>query len=321
MSSPTAVNTVSQPTVRRAVYRQWDGRGQRARYVADKVFPELQVEEEKGFISRIPLEAETKDIDDARQSDGGYSRSEWEFDDFAYKTVERGHEAKIGAKENAAANFRFNSLVISGDIALSKVFRAHEIRAAAQAQNATATNYPEVAVSVKWDLPATATPIKDVLIAIQAIYIATGLRPNRIVIPRLAYDALRCTEEILDRLGTDNPDNPIIATRKAIAALLQIEEVIVADGLKDTADKGQTATLVDIWDKTKVFIGFIDDNPQETSTTAGWNAHWMGDGSQYDFRMERYFIEANRTHFIRARRQVKIQTVTAGCGFVLLDVL
>lgn len=316
----SAVQTIAEPTIRRAVYRVWNGRDQRSRYVADDVFPEYGVNLRSGNIRRIPAEAETKDIDDARASTGGYTRSDFEYDDFPFRTVERGHEVVIDAAADAE-NFSFDGRVVAADMVLTKLHREHEKRAATLAQDET-TYLTGAVTSGVWSVKAVADPIADIKTAIQAIYEAAGVNPNLVVLPRLAWDAIIETDAILDRLGTGGTSaDARVANLATVAQLLDIRQVRVADGLKDNAKEGQAADHVDIWDKTKVFVGFVDPNPTRTSVTSGWNTHWTGDGSQYAFRIERYFDIITRRWYIRGRRHVKLQAPTTNAGFVLTGVL
>lgn len=316
MSAPNVSTAVARPDLRGNVYRQWDARGQSQFFIADKVCPRLDVDDEAGNIKRIKREEFTKDVDTLRQGDGGYTRSDFGHDDFSFSTVERGHEVPINANAAASASRYYNAELVATDVALLKVKRDHEKRIATLYQ--TTSNWGgNSSVGTAWSSYSSATPVANVLTAKEAIYAACGMLPNTIMIPWLAYNDLLLCDDILDKLGAQSSDDAKVANLRTLAQILDIPNVVVPMGLKDTADKGQTASLSQIWANGSVWVGYVDPNPNEFSPTAAANLHWAGDGSQYDFRVERYYQDDKRKWFIRARRQVAPKIFDAKCGYVL----
>lgn len=101
--------------------------------------------------------------------------------------------------------------------------------------------------NVDWSA-ANSDPIKDVRDAIRGVHQLTGYRPNRMLIGRQGYDTLVDNDEILARItGGANTAQPAKVIRSLIAALFEIEEIIVMDAVYNTAVKGAA--------ENNVFIG------------------------------------------------------------------
>lgn len=315
MSSPSPSTAVARPDLRGAVYRDWDGTGQRMFYIADRVCPQLDMDDEAGNIKRIPKEEELSDPDTLRQGDGGYTRSDFKYDDFPYSTVERGHEVPIDASKKATAAKYFDAEQVATDIALTKVHRDHEMRVATLYQ--TSGNWADTSAASDWTDHSSAVPITNVRTAKEAVYAACGMRPNTMVVPWLTYVHLLECDQILDRLGAQSSKDPKIANPTTLSQLFDLDHIVVPMGLKNTEDKGQTAALSQIWTTGTIWVGYVNPSPNPFSKTAAVNYHWKGDGSQYQFRVERYWEERIRKWCIRARRQVKPTIIDNTCGYVL----
>lgn len=317
-TNPSPSIAISRPDVRGVVYRQWDARGQTARFIGDQLFPELRLDAASATIKRIPREEWLKKAIDTLRAEGGYKRGNFRFNDFAISTEEHGLEQPVSAKSSAAARIYFDSMAVAAEIVLYQGWLAAERARVALAQSTSLL--PNDSAAHRWSDHATATPLDDAKAARQAIEDACGQRPNVVVIPARAFDELILCDQFLDRIGSVS-DDPKQVTRAAVAALFEVDRVLVPGGLDNSANDGQTAVLTSLWDKTKVTFACVDPNPSAQGFTAFWGAHWDGDGSEFAWRVEQYWNESDRTDVVRARRQVKPQIVEAAGAYVLHTVL
>ena len=89
-----------------------------------------------------------------------------------------------------------------------------------------------------WSDP-TATPIIDITDIAADIGERTGRRPNVLVLGRRVYDKLRHHPTIIGRIDDGQTTGVAMATLMTMAALFDLDEVMVMDAVWNKADEGQ----------------------------------------------------------------------------------
>ncbi len=79
------------------------------------------------------------------------------------------------------------------------------------------------------------------------------MRPNMGVIGRAAFSRL-CMHPKISKAVLGNGGDVTIATRQAIAALFELDDLVVGEGWVNVAKKGQLASLVRVWGKHMALI-------------------------------------------------------------------
>lgn len=95
---------------------------------------------------------------------------------------------------------------------------------------------------IRWDDQANSDPVRDIRAAIRTFQVKSGgIKPNRLVLGPLVADALVDHPDIVDKVKyTDGAmqDPQMILT--GLARLLQIDRIVVAEGVKATNAEGAT---------------------------------------------------------------------------------
>lgn len=147
-----------------------------------------------------------------------------------------------------------------------------EIRTAAKVMNPAA--YPaanQVTISEKWDDPAS-NPVT----AMNDYFDGLFIRPNVLLMPVPVWNKLKAHPKVIAAI-TPSGKSDGFATREQFAALLEIDEIIVGQGWKNSAKPGQTPTIVRVWGGDSVLAYYR--NPQATprrGVTFGYTAQWGG---------------------------------------------
>jgi hypothetical protein len=113
---------------------------------------------------------------------------------------------------------------------------------------------PVVGTSILHWTNASSTPILDVAYYQTYMLQRTGFEPNVLVLGKLAWDALRNHPEILDRISYGGtPNTPAKITKQAVAALFEVDEILVMKAIKttDATDESLAGSFTD----TQEFIG------------------------------------------------------------------
>ncbi|MFO1081882.1 MAG: capsid protein [Reyranellaceae bacterium] len=133
---------------------------------------------------------------------------------------------------------------IAGLIALDR-----EIRVAAlifASGSYPAANATSLSGNDQWNAydQAASDPIDDINIGLDTPLI----RPNTMVIGRAAFTKLASHPKIIKAVQGNSGDAGI-ASRQQIAQLFELDQVLVGEGYKNSAKRGQTASYARIWGK------------------------------------------------------------------------
>lgn len=114
-------------------------------------------------------------------------------------------------------------------------------------------------------------PIKTIMDALDACI----MRPNKMVIGRQVFSALARHPKIVKAVLGNSGDSGI-ARREDIAALFELEDVLVGEGWLNTAKKGQAVSLARVWGKHLSLIYQDRNADTRGGTTFGFTAQWQG---------------------------------------------
>lgn len=123
---------------------------------------------------------------------------------------------------------------------------------------------------------ADSTPIEDVRLMKRFVLEATGFQPNVLTLGRATYDVLIDHPDIVGRLDRgQTPVGPAIANREALAALFEVEEILIMDAIKNTAAEGQPAAHAFIGG-THALLTYRPRSPGLMTPSAGYTFSWSG---------------------------------------------
>jgi len=132
-----------------------------------------------------------------------------------------------------------------------------------------------------WSDYATSDPIGDVEVGKETVCQNTGFMPNRLVLGYQVYKILKHHPDVIDRIKyAGSPGQPATVTTQALAALFEVERVVVASAVKATNVEGETAAYDFIHGK-HALLCYSAPAPSKVSPSAGYTFMWtgVGDGS------------------------------------------
>jgi hypothetical protein len=91
-----------------------------------------------------------------------------------------------------------------------------------------------------------------------------------------AWDIMIDNAAVVGRLDRGQTGGPAIVTRAAVAALLELDEVLVMGSVQNTADLNQTASMAFIGDTDAVLLVHRAPRPSLRTPTAGLTFSWNG---------------------------------------------
>ena len=291
-------------------------------FVWDKIMPPFDVSRASGNFGKIPLEQLLQSRDTKRSPGSGYARGNWTFTPDTYATVEYGAEEPIDDNESKMYADYFDAEQVCALRARHAVLQNAETRVVTKLLNTS--NFGNAAAATAWSTWATATPLLDVETAIQAMYDACGLWPNTMAMSYKTFRNLRNCQQILDRIAAQGSGDKIRArdvTTAQIAAVFDLDNIVIAGSSRNSAAEGQTATPVQLWDKTKVWIGKVAQTNDVREPCVGRVFHWGEDGSSIAGTVETYRDEPKRCDVVRVRHQVDEKLLYTAAGRIITGVL
>jgi hypothetical protein len=245
-------------------------------YIAEKIFPLVRTPNQSNKFYKFSKSAWFRDEAQKRapggaSEGGGFSLSTDSFfcDEIAFHTMledeVRDNADGVLAIESAKVNFVTEKILLNLEIRIA----LHCATTGNWGATATPTN--------KWNDYDASDPLTDLETGIASIKGATGMQPNKIVIPDPVWQVLKHHPAIIDRL-------PVTGMRTAKVAhlqeLLEIDEILIGSALKATTDEGvaeASQTFTNIWGEV-VWIGYVAPAPARETPSAGYTFVWPRDG-------------------------------------------
>ena len=175
-----------------------------------------------------------------------------------------------------------------------------------------------------WDY-ATASPITDIRHAkTQARLNSGGFVPNIGVFSRPVFDKLVDHPDFIDRTkyGQTAP-NPAMATRRIIAEILELEEVLVMDAVYNTAAEGATESNSFIGG-TSAALFYRPRNAGLMTPSAGYTFNWtgmIGSTGGAGVRIKTFRMEHLGSDRVEIDAAFDMRVVSKDCGFFFNNVI
>ena len=262
-----------------------------------RMFPTLPSKERGGFIGRYDRSDWLRN-QFAQRPDGGESAgSGWKQDNsltfFAkvwalHKDVGKQAQAMAQSPYDAlrdATTWLMQQALISREVEWRDKFFATSIWKGIDGTVGDVTGIPSGSPSanqlLQWD-KANSTPIKDLRYRMTQIQKRSAKRPNKLALSRPVWDVLADHTDVLTRIlnsGGVSPSSPAIVLQQALAAILELDEIVVMDGVYATsAEKAavESGMVTDFIGGKHALLLFVEDNPTMYTPSAGLVLPWTG---------------------------------------------
>ncbi len=291
-------------------------------FVGGKMLPFLSFPRAAGQFMRTEIADTLQPLqDDKRAADGSYNSSNGTFVPDTYNCVDRGWEEAVDELEKERFAELFPAELMATERTYDMVLRNHEKRAIAAAFSGVST----AGAAAVWTNHAAATPIADVTAAlIKVRNVQCGAVPNRMVLDWETFQHLKQCTEIVERIKYDGMDDPKMAalTASKIAECLGVQEIVVAGGLQNGAPVNKTASLSALFDKTKVWLGVVNEGQNTREIQFGRTIMWDrlsgGEGKPI---IETYPAPNRDSTVIRSKFSVHEKVINLSAATVITGVM
>jgi len=290
------------------------------RFKALEIFPILPTKVAAANFSSIAPEEMQVDSDTLRNPDGSYQEADSKVGQDSFLCEEHGFEERVDDANKRIFAYSFDAEMIATKRTRNKLYRRLEIDLAAVLFNtniwtgaALTTN-----VSVKWNVPATSTPVDDVLAAQQKIAASCGDEPNVVIMSKDLFLDLQTNAQIKSQVVYNGSDDPKKVTEQQLAALFHVEKVIVCSATRNTVNKAQGYSGGRIWPSTMCMVAKLATTKDLAEPCIGRTFHFIEDGAG-DVIVETYRDERRRSDMVRARINYHQKRLLVGAGHLLTN--
>jgi hypothetical protein len=169
----------------------------------------------------------------------------------------------------------------------------------------------DVTPSTLWDA-ANSTPITDIRTQMGNIKKATGFMPNKLVLSEDVWIKVQDNADFLDRIAITQRK---IVNKELLAAVLGIEEVMIASAVENTAKEGATDSFDWVFTKDALLV-YAAPRPSLMHPSGGYTFSWNGylGASQEGLRMLRFRIDARRSDRVEGEMAYDQKLVASDLG-------
>lgn len=310
------------------------------KFVADKVFPNIPVTKQSDAYFVYERGAWNRDDMKDRAPGAESAGSSYDIDQNVYYARVKALHKDIPDQvvdntddpinhDRDATNFVSFKALIHRELAFSSrylkdgvwTFRIDGVGAGPTAKDALDPGSDANNNVLKWS-DASSTPIEDVAAAATRMQLETGFRPNKFVVSRPVFDVLKNHPDIIARLDRGQTTGAAMATRESIAALFEVDELLVMEGIYNAAKQGQPEANAFIAGKTALLI-YAAPTPGLLVPSAGYTFSWTGrfGNSQQGVRIKRFRIESREVTRVEAQQSFDQKVIGADLGVFFKDII
>lgn len=293
-------------------------------FVADRVFPNIPVDKQSDLYYKYDRSFWNRDEAEKRAPATESSGSGYAVETDNYFCDEWDHHHDVPDQRRANADTPLQPDREATQLVSHKGLLRRENNWATKyfASNIWATDIDGVAASpttgevLQWN-DAASTPIENVADAQEAVLEGTGYEINTMVIGFSVWKALKNHPDIIDRIKYgQTPGSPAIVTIQAVAALFEIERLLVMKAVHNTAKEGLAEVSAFIGGK-KALLCYSAPNPGLMIPSAGYTFSWRGllGASAMGGRITRFRMKQLKADRVEIEMSFDHKKVAADLGY------
>lgn len=301
-----------------------------ADFVADRVFPVVSVAKQsdryfiydRGYWNRDEMKKRAPSSESAGSGFDIDSTPTYYCDVWAlHKDIDEQTRANADSPINLDRDAT-NWLALKALIRKEKAWATRYFTSGVWATDATGVSAaPGAGQFLRWN-DAASNPIEDIRLGKRTVKQSTGLMPNKLTMGRQVYDTLVDHPDIVGRLDRGQTTGPAKANRDSLAALFEVDEVLVMDSIENTAKEGAANAHSFIGGK-HALLTYSPAMPSVMTASAGYTFAWtglMGAGA-LGGRISKFYIDAIKSDRIEIELAFDQKIVANDLGYFFLTAI
>lgn len=157
----------------------------------------------------------------------------------------------------------------------------------------------------------TSNPLGDAETARHTVVATIGQEANKGVIGRGLWRYLKQHPDIVDRIKyTAGPNSPAVVAAKTVAALFELDDVLIGSAINDTASEGATSSISYLWGN-HMLIAYVTGGPSLLAPSAGYVFTYQ------NREVTRFTEEQERQTVIEVRQAWDSVITAADAGYLI----
>jgi len=251
-------------------------------FVADRAFPVLPVQKQTDSFFRIPRGALLRDQMEKKAPGAGPAMANFNYDTDTYRCDIWALATAVADEIRANADSPLNLdrdmtefLTGQGLIRKERLWATQFFTTGVWTLDQTGVAAaPGANQFLQWN-DATSNPIEDIRAGKRRVHGRTGYRPNKLILGRQVYDTLLDHPDIIGRVDRGQTTGPAIVLRQNLAALFELDEVLVMDAIYNSAAEGAADSYAFIGGKAALLI-YSPSSVSLQTVAAGVTMSWSG---------------------------------------------
>ena len=276
-------------------------------YVASILFPSFKVGKETGKYYQYDKSKFRRNTTKraagakANEVEYGLSTASFSTEDHALKEktpweIIRQADSALNPEMDATENIT-EQLLIDKEVAL----------ATSMASTATLTQNTTLAGTSQWSDYTNSDPIGDVKTAVTTIQKAIGRKPNTMVIGKEVFDQLADHPNIVEKVKYSQLG---VLTEELLARIFNVQKVVVAEAVYNTATEGATDSMSYIWGK-HAWLAYITPTARLRSITLGFTFNYE------DRKVKKWDDEDAEARFVRVNENYVQKFVATEAAYLI----
>jgi hypothetical protein len=275
-------------------------------YLADQVMPPVPVQKESA--AYWVYDKSRMDAPDSKRAPrSNYNRVDWNATTDTYLAEQYGLEGEIDDEERTNSASPLDLDVDTTEVVTDMVLNGREKRVADLVlSTATVTQNTTLVGAQQWSDPAS-DPLTNFMTARTTIYAAApGYTPNVALIGYLGFEALKLHPDIKEIVKYTER---AIITRQILAAVFEVDEVLIGKVTRRTSKEGQTDAFSDVWGKDALLF-YRESRPGLKRASFGYQMR------QNELRVFRYREDKRDTDVIRVSEKQDEKIISSVLGYL-----
>lgn len=277
-------------------------------YLADRIFPEVQVTKISG-VYFVYDKSKFIAANDLRAPSTRANRVDYGLVKATYgPLIEHSLEQDIPDELVDQATSPLDPNMDATENVTERILLSKEKDAVAKmTDTAVITQNVTLAGTSQWSDYANSDPIGDLRTAVDVVKKEIMKKPNKLVLTYEAYSVLRNHPQVIERIKYSQLG---IVTPELLSAIFDIEEVWIAESEENTANEGQTATMSYLWGKN-AWVMYVNPAPAIRSVSFGYT---FRRGARQTERWDERWVKAQ---FVRVTDWYEHKIVAAGAAYFI----
>lgn len=153
----------------------------------------------------------------------------------------------------------------------------------------------------------------------QRIRKTTGYKPNVLVLGAMVFSTLINHPEIRDRIKYTSAE---ATTEQMLASFFNVEKVLVAEAIENTAKEGEADNFTDIY-ADSALLAYSAPRPSLMAPSAGYTFSWRGISGKmgYDVKVKKFRMEHLESLRVEGSSAFDMKVIAPDLGYFFNDIV